>query len=316
MEMKVLWDYVVNKSRSTCIYYSELNGQENRKGRKNLIMQNLSPGIRINNIKKKNSEAIIKAISKERSLNLLFKEAAELIKNSNRVTAFTGAGISVESGIPPFRGENGLWNKYNPIFLDIAYFKNNPEDSWKLIKEIFYDFFGKAEPNEAHLVLAKMEKNGWLDSIITQNIDNLHQKAGSEKIYEFHGNSRNLICPNCSKIYNVENVDLSNLPPRCKYCGTVLKPDFVFFGEEIPKLARTNSFRETEKADVFILIGTTGEIMPASTIPYEAKKKNKKIIEINIQPSAYTNTITDVFLKGKATVIMQKLFRALLLKSN
>jgi len=246
----------------------------------------------------------------------LFKEAAELIKNSNRVTAFTGAGISVESGIPPFRGENGLWNRYDPTFLDIAYFKNNPEDSWKLIKEIFYDFFGKAEPNEAHLILAKMEERGWLDSIITQNIDNLHQRAGSKKIYEFHGNSRNLICPNCSKIYPVKNVDLSNLPPRCQYCGTVLKPDFVFFGEEIPEPARTNSFRETEKADVFILIGTTGEIMPASTIPYEAKRNSKKIIEINIQPSAYTNTITDIFLKGKATEMMQKLFRSLLLKSN
>jgi len=243
----------------------------------------------------------------------LFKEAAELIKNSNRVTAFTGAGNSVESGIPPFRGENGLWNRYDPTFLDIAYFKNNPENSWKLIKEIFYDFFGKAKPNEAHLILAKMEKRGWLDSIITQNIDNLHQRAGSKKIYEFHGNSRNLICPNCSKIYPVKNVNLSNLPPRCQYCGTVLKPDFVFFGEEIPEPARSNSFMETEKADVFILIGTTGEIMPASTIPYEAKRNNKKIIEINIQPSAYTNTITDIFLKGKATEMMQKLFRSLLL---
>jgi len=197
--------------------------------------------------------------------------------------------------------------------LDIAYFKNNPENSWKLIKEIFYDFFGKAKPNEAHLTLAKMEKRGWLDSIITQNIDNLHQRAGSKKIYEFHGNSRNLICPNCSKIYPVKNVNLSNLPPRCQYCGTVLKPDFVFFGEEIPEPARSNSFMETEKADVFILIGTTGEIMPASTIPYEAKRNNKKIIEINIQPSAYTNTITDIFLKGKATEMMQKLFRSLLL---
>ena len=243
----------------------------------------------------------------------MFKEAAELIKNSNRVTAFTGAGNSVESGIPPFRGENGLWNRYDPTFLDIAYFKNNPENSWKLIKEIFYDFFGKAKPNEAHPILAKMEKRGWLDSIITQNIDNLHQRAGSKKIYEFHGNSRNLICPNCSKIYPVKNVNLSNLPPRCQYCGTVLKPDFVFFGEEIPEPARSNSFMETEKADVFILIGTTGEIMPASTIPYEAKRNNKKIIEINIQPSAYTNTITDIFLKGKATEMMQKLFRSLLL---
>jgi NAD-dependent deacetylase len=237
----------------------------------------------------------------------MITKAAKLIINANHTTAFTGAGISVESGIPPFRGKNGLWSKYDPVFLDIEYFKKNPKESWKLIKEIFYDFFGKAEPNAAHFSLAEMEKMGLLHSVITQNIDNLHQKAGSKEVYEFHGNSRYLICTNCEKKYLVHNIDLSSLPPKCNNCGAVLKPDFVFFGEPIPEPARTKSFEETQKADVFILIGTTGEIIPASTIPYEAKKNNIKIIEINTQPSNYTNTITDIFLKGKATEVMQKL---------
>ncbi|MCK4654094.1 MAG: NAD-dependent deacylase [Candidatus Cloacimonetes bacterium] len=237
----------------------------------------------------------------------MIEKAAELIKNANHVTAFTGAGISVESGIPPFRGENGLWSKFDPVFLDINYFHQNPLKSWKLIKETFYDFFGKAKPNAAHFALAEMEKMGYTKAVITQNIDNLHQQAGSKEVYEFHGNSRDLLCINCNKIYSAKNIDLSHLPPKCEKCGTVLKPDFVFFGEPIPEPARTNSFLETEKADVFILIGTTGEIMPASIIPYEAKNNNVKIIEVNTKPSNYTKSITDIFLEGKATEMMGEL---------
>jgi NAD-dependent deacetylase len=212
----------------------------------------------------------------------MYNKALEYIYSANRVTAFTGAGVSVESGIPPFRGEKGLWSKYNPVFLDIEYFQRKCEDSWKLIKETFYDFFGQAKPNAAHFALAEMGKMGLLHSIITQNIDNLHQNAGSKEVYEFHGNSRYLICTKCSKSYLVKNIDLSSLPPKCENCETVLKPNFDFFGESIPESAFTKSFAETKNADVFILIGTTGEIMPASLIPYEAKKNNKKIIEINI----------------------------------
>ena len=241
----------------------------------------------------------------------MIEKVAKLIKNARHITAFTGAGISVESGIPPFRGENGLWNKFDPICLDINCFRQNPLESWKLIKEIFYDFFGKVKPNAAHLALAEMEESGYINSVITQNIDNLHQEAGSKEVYEFHGTSRNLICTNCNKIYSANNIDLSNLPPKCEDCETVLKPDFVFFGEPIPEPARPNSFTEAEIADVFILIGTTGEIMPASIIPIEAKRNNVKIIEVNILPSNYTNTITDIFLEGKATEVMVKLLESL-----
>jgi len=241
----------------------------------------------------------------------MIEKAVELIKNAKHVTAFTGAGISVESGIPPFRGKDGLWSKFDPIFLDINYFNQYPLESWKLIKEIFYDFFGKAKPNAAHFALSEMEKLSYINSVITQNIDKLHQQAGSKKVYEFHGTSRNLICTNCNKIYSATNIDISQLPPKCERCGTVLKPNFVFFGEPIPEPARTNSFAEAEIADVFILIGTTGEIMPASIIPIEAEKNGAKIIEVNIQPSNYTSSITDIFLEGKATKIMQKLLELL-----
>ena len=239
------------------------------------------------------------------------QEAAQIIKNASHVTAFTGAGISVESGIPPFRGENGLWNQYDPIFLDIRYFQAKPLESWKLIKEIFYDFFGKARPNAAHQGLATLEERGLLSAIITQNIDNLHQDAGSKEIYEFHGTSHTLICSACQHKYPAAEFDLNLLPPLCPNCSEILKPDFIFFGEAIPEPAMSLSLRETEKADVFLLIGTTGEIMPASQLPILAKKKGAKIIEINIAPSNYTNQITDIFIQEKATVGVANLVEAI-----
>ena len=238
------------------------------------------------------------------------KEAAEIIQKSKRTTAFTGAGISVESGIPPFRGPDGLWNKFNPEFIEINYFFNNPLASWKLIKEIFYDFFGEAKPNAAHTALAQMEKQNLLHTIITQNIDNLHTDAGSKNVYEFHGNSRDLICTKCSKIYSSKTTDFNRLPPLCQ-CGNLLKPDFVFFGEPIPEPANSRSFDEANKSDLFIIIGTTGEIMPASMIPYQAKQNGKTVIEINIEPSAYTHSTTDIFLQGKATKVMTSLLELL-----
>jgi len=244
------------------------------------------------------------------------QQAVELIKESAHTTVFTGAGISVESGVPPFRGKDGLWSRFDPVFLDINYFHQNPKESWKLIKEIFYDYFGQAKPNAAHYALAKLEEKGIIHSIITQNIDNLHQAAGSHEIYEFHGNSRQLICTNCSTVYLANDTDLSRLPPRCKKCSGVLKPDFVFFGEAIPEPAGSSSYAEIIKADVFILIGTTGEIMPASLIPQEAKQNNTKIIEINIEPSNFTRSITDIFIEGKATEVMSELLSQLVGKTN
>jgi len=240
-----------------------------------------------------------------------YQRAASLIQRGRRITAFTGAGISVESGIPPFRGPGGLWSKYDPGLLDIEHFLEHPGPSWAVIKEIFYSSFAGATPNEAHLALAAMEAAGRLHCIITQNIDNLHHKAGSKMIWEFHGNSRNLVCLGCSTNYRAAAVDLSELPPTCRMCGGTLKPDFVFFGESIPEPAGTKSFLEARLSDVFLLIGTTGEVMPASLIPRAASENGAHIIEINTEESEYTDQITDVFLKAKATVAMTRLIKIL-----
>ena len=239
------------------------------------------------------------------------KQAAELLKNSKYAVAFTGAGISVESGIPPFRGSEGLWSKYDPIVLDINYFHTNTNAAWEVIRELFYDFFGKAKPNPAHIGLADLEKKGILKALITQNIDNLHQEAGSQEVYEYHGTAQTMVCAKCGKKYHSEDVDLSNLPPLCADCGGVLKPDFIFFGEGIPPVAARKSEEAARKADVFIVIGTTGEVMPASMLPQIAKQNGAKIIEINTESSNYTGYISDIFLQGKAGEIIPELVKSI-----
>ena len=241
------------------------------------------------------------------------KQAAQLIRKAKYAVAFTGAGISVESGIPPFRGENGLWNTTHPIFLEIEFFNKKPFQSWQKIKEIFYDKLGDAKPNIAHTTLAKMEERSFLEAVITQNIDHLHQAAGSKYVYELHGTYKNLVCTECQSEYDLSFANLDYLPPTCFVCKGILKPDIVFFNEPIPHFAKKRSFEEAEKADVFIIIGTNAEVLPAARIPEVAKENGAKIIEINIQPSHYTNTITDVFLEMKATEAMSEIGKLLYL---
>jgi NAD-dependent deacetylase len=239
------------------------------------------------------------------------KEAALILKKSRFTTAFTGAGISVESGIPSFRGDGGLWEKYDPKVLDLQHFLHDPAESWVVIKEIFYDFFGRAKPNKAHHLLARMEKEGMLGRIITQNIDNLHQEAGSVILSEFHGNSKKLVCLHCHRKYFSGDISLEHPPPTCRECGGVLKPDFVFFGEAIPQLPLSEAYEAASISDVFLVIGTTGEVMPANQIPFMAKEFGATIIEVNPEPSNYTNKITDIFLQGKAVEVMQQLEKEL-----
>ncbi len=235
-----------------------------------------------------------------------YEEAAAVLRASERAVAFTGAGISVESGIPTFRGPSGLWSRYDPQILDIDYFMQQPEASWRTIREIFYDFMQNVEPNAAHRFLAKLEARGLLRGIVTQNIDNLHQKAGSRHVVEFHGTASRLTCIGCGKHYDLSEISLSNLPPKCRECGNLLKPDFVFFGEPIPQDAHEESYRLCREADALLIIGTTGEIMPASQLPYTVPE-SCRIIEINIEPSSFTPRITDIFLEEKATVAAKKL---------
>jgi len=238
------------------------------------------------------------------------EKAAKAIRNAQYCTAFTGAGISVESGIPPFRGENGIWNTYNPIVLDLGYFYQNPKESWKAIREIFYEFFGAASPNAAHVLLAELEKHSMLKMLITQNIDNLHYEAGSRAVVEYHGNSRTLVCPRCGARRDAAADIFEELPPRCS-CGGVWKPDFVFFGESIPFDALQRAEEAAERTDCMLLIGTTGEVYPAALIPREAARNGATIIEINPSPSLYTHEITDIFIQTRAVEACDALLNVL-----
>ena len=244
-----------------------------------------------------------------------YDTAARWIAESRKAVAFTGAGISVESGIPTFRGPEGLWSRYDPKVLDLGYFYEHPAECWRVIKEIFYDYMGaKARPNTAHKLLAELEKRGKLQGVITQNIDNLHQEAGSRNVVEFHGTAQTLLCTKCGDRTPFSEHDLNQLPPFCKKCGGLLKPDFIFFGEAIPPQAYQASMALAEEADLLLIIGTTGEVMPASMIPYEAKQA--KVIEINVEPSAYTENLTDLFLHSPATEAAHKLAERLSISLN
>lgn len=234
---------------------------------------------------------------------LALDTATRAIGGARYLTAFTGAGVSVESGVPPFRGREGLWNRYDPKVLDIEFFTTHPEACWPVIREIFYDHFGKATPNAAHQVLAHLEQQGRLKCLITQNIDDLHHKAGSKRVIEYHGNSRELVCTSCGKRYAASAVDLANLPPRCT-CSSILKPDFVFFGEGIPPQAILEAEEAVELTDVMLLIGTTGEVYPAASLPRLASDRGALIIEINPEPSLYSDEISDIVISLPAAVAM------------
>lgn len=235
------------------------------------------------------------------------RAAASVIMASKHTTAFTGAGISVESGIPPFRGPEGLWSKYDPKFLDVEYFSTHADESWHVIKTLFYDFFGKVLPNRAHEAIARLESEGLIKAVITQNIDNLHQEAGCKNVIEFHGNYKYLVCPECHRRYKAEKELMKVIPPHCPEDQQILKPDFVFFGESIPVDASEAAFNEAATADVFILVGTTGEVMPANMIPRLAKQNGATIIEVNTDSSSYTSDVTDIFLQGRAGDILPEL---------
>ncbi|MRJ06204.1 MAG: RNA polymerase subunit sigma [Epsilonproteobacteria bacterium] len=228
------------------------------------------------------------------------QKVREIIQMGGGV-AFTGAGISVESGIPPFRGPNGLWSRYDPKILDIDYFRANPKRAWEGILELFYLKFQNVKPNFAHFCLADLERKGKILGVITQNIDNLHQLAGSQRVVEFHGTASRLQCLQCGRKYPTSQIGLEKLPPQCPQCGGVLKPDFVFFGEPIPPDAFSQSLQWVSQANFMLVIGTSGEIQPASQLPFLAKERGATIIEINIESSAYTHTITDFFIQSPAT---------------
>lgn len=239
--------------------------------------------------------------------NHALENAAEILKKSRCTVAFTGAGISVESGIPPFRGPGGVWSKYDPGKFEKSYFKRHPEEVWHLLKEIFYDTQARARPNPAHLALAELEASGRLAAVITQNIDGLHQAAGSQTVYEYHGSTRRMQCLSCRAFFDAATISLDTLPPPCPLCGGLLKPDFVFFSEAIDFDVHREATDLAKGSDVCLIVGTGGEVMPAGRIPLVTRNAGGTVIEINLFETKYSYGFSDIFLQGKAGTMLPKL---------
>lgn len=238
------------------------------------------------------------------------RNAMDIIHMSRYAIALTGAGISVKSGIPDFRGPQGIWKQ-----LDInAFFRKNIKDYEKVWSEIskFMKTIKKASPNDAHKSLAFLERMGYIKSIVTQNIDDLHQKAGSQNVIEFHGNFKKLKCENCNSSYNINNTKIGkSFPPRCPNCGEILFPEIALFGDEIKQSIIEKVTNEVNWADVLIIIGTSATVYPASEIPQLMKEKGAYIIEINIEPTYLTDEISDVFVRCQADIALNKLSKGL-----
>ena len=237
----------------------------------------------------------------------LIENAASIVINSKLTLALTGAGVSVESGIPDFRSSSGLWSKFDPAeYATISAFRSDPEKVWEMLREMD-KVVNQAKPNKAHIGMGEMEKMGYLHYIITQNIDNLHQAGGAKYVIEYHGNSSTLSCLWCGKRY-LSNDKRGEYIPRCE-CEKILKPDVVFFGEAIPEAALNRSFQLASSAQALLVVGTSAVVSPANTIPAIAKQNRAKIIEINKEKTHLSDTITDIFLKGGAEAIVSKLVK-------
>ncbi len=236
------------------------------------------------------------------------ERAARAVLDSNLTLALTGAGISVESGIPDFRSKGGLWDRYDPDeYASIYSFQRDPEKVWRMLREM-EETVDKARPNTAHIGLAELEAMGLLKSVITQNVDNLHQEAGSKDVIEYHGNSRSLTCLWCNRRYDYEQ-KRGEYPPYCE-CGRILKPDVVFFGEAIPMVAMTRSYQLASSCQALLIIGTSAVVSPFNVLPRQAKQAGAAIIEINLERTVLTDHITDILLLGKATEMVSGLVSA------
>jgi NAD-dependent deacetylase len=237
----------------------------------------------------------------------LINEAAEAISRSRRSVALTGAGISVESVIPPFRGKGGLWEKYDPMeYATIDAFLKDPEKVWRVLLMATIDQLRRAVPNNGHLGLARLEAADRLGTVITQNVDGLHQRAGSRDVIEFHGSFASFRCLRCDRTAGLEDIDLSVLPPPCQ-CGGIYRPDCVFFGERIPPQHLERSHVLAGQCQVMLVVGTSATVQPASDLPLLAKHAGAIIIEINPEKTPLTRGGSDIFLQGKAGAVMDRL---------
>lgn len=215
-----------------------------------------------------------------------YKEISEIIKKSKQIVVLTGAGISAESGIKTFRDADGWWSQYNPMELASPEgFKNNPllVLQWYAMRR---NKVLSVEPNDGHKALVQMQMLSNHFSLITQNVDRLHQRAGSQNVIELHGNIIDYHCNNCDAPYS-EKIDLEDgQPPQCKVCSGLVRPDVVWFGESLPSEALKEAEHYAYSADLFFSIGTAAEVYPAANLPIIAKQNGAFFIEINPIPSA------------------------------
>ncbi|CRG95013.1 transcriptional regulatory protein sir2a, putative [Plasmodium gallinaceum] len=248
---------------------------------------------------------------KKETKNMTLEELAELIKNSKYVVALTGSGTSAESNIPSFRGSiNSIWNKYDPrIYGTIWGFWKYPEKIWEVIRDISSDY--DIELNNGHIALSTLENLGYLKSVITQNIDGLHEESGNTKVIPLHGNVFEACCCTCNKIVKLNKIMLQKtshfmhqLPPECP-CGGIFKPNVVLFGEVIPKDLLKEAEKEIAKCDILLVIGTSSTVSTATNLCYFANKKKKKIVEINISKTYITNKMSDYHVCAKFSQLIK-----------
>lgn len=215
----------------------------------------------------------------------LISKFKDIITSSEQIVAFTGAGLSSESGIPTYRGVGGLWTKYDPSkCANIDYFKHNPSLYWNYFKDVRYPTVSKARPNPAHYSLVDLERLGKLKCVITQNIDGLHQMAGHSNVIELHGNIRKIICMDCKKVHSMDEIYKrlhQVLPPKCSCMGR-LKPDVVFFGESLPTRAIINAEQAAKNCDTFLVLGSSLVVYPAAQLPIIAKDNGAILVIVNM----------------------------------
>ncbi len=234
----------------------------------------------------------------------------ETLRSAGRVTVLTGAGISAESGVPTFReAQTGLWAQYDPEELATSQaFQRNPRLVWE-----WYawrrELVAKAEPNPGHLALAQLEQRIPHFTLITQNVDGLHQRAGSQNVIELHGNIQRTICFNDRQVVNAWP-DSEEIPPRCPRCGGLLRPNVVWFGESLPGLALQSAWAAAKQGDIFLAVGTSALVQPAASLPWVALEQHIPTVEINPNATPLTPAMTYV-LPGPAGQILPALLKAI-----
>ncbi len=241
------------------------------------------------------------------------ERAAEVILRARYVVALTGAGMSVESGIPPFRGPGGLWTKHGePPMNGYQRFLADPAKAWRErlspsgpMREL-WETLRAAQPNPGHHALAELEAAGILRCVITQNIDNLHRAAGSARLAEIHGNATLIRCIQCVSRFAREEISTHELPPRCPRCDGVLKSDTVSFGEPIPPDVLERCFEEADRCDCMVVAGTSATVYPAAQFPLDVRQRGGDVIEINLYESELT-PYSSISLRGSSATVLPQL---------